>query len=653
MNGGWMAGPVLVGVDIGGTFTDFVAFRDGDVVTRKVPSTPKAPGEALTEGIRALGARTMAHGTTVATNAIVERRGARTALVTTEGFEDLLIIGRQTRPSLYDWRVTRPPPVVPRGMSIGARERIGPRGKVLKGLSKTEAQRVRRALRALGAESVAVCLLFSFANTRHEELLGEILSPEFEVSISSHVHPEFREYERASTTSLDAYVKPIVRKHLVDLERALGSRFHVMKSGGGIADSRQVLERPIDLALSGPAGGVSAALTVAKALRLRDLVTFDMGGTSADFSVILDGEPTYTNESTIEGLPLALQVVDISSIGAGGGSIAWLDRGGALRVGPQSAGAEPGPMCYGRGGSEPSVTDSDYLAGLLPDALLGGPMPLQKGLSKKGLRALGDAMHLREDEAVLSVRRVVESNMVRAMKAVLARRGLDPRDLPLLAFGGAGPLHAAFLAREIGSPHVLVPFLPGSFSAYGILTADVRLDYAQGLVRPLSGARASMQKSLARLKRQAVRGLTAQGLAPGTAKFLPSVDLRFVGQSYEVNVPFSAVVEGSFRREHRRRYGYASRTEPLEVVAVRLTALVARPKSFPRVHARRTAPSASRRALFDDGWTDARVWRRDGLPLGFHSEGPAIIEEDQATTLVPPEGRFRVVRHGVIEIEVG
>jgi len=334
---------VLVGVDVGGTFTDFVGFRDGEVVTHKVPSAPRDPGGALLQGIRALGGTAVAHGTTIATNAIVERRGARTALVTTAGFEDLLIIGRQNRPSLYDWRVTRTPPVLPRGMAVGARERMGPNGRALKRLSPAEVRRIVKVVRAAGAESVAVCLLFSFANPRHEEVLRSALEPVCDVSISSRVHPEFREYERASTTALDAYVKPLVRKHLATLEAAFGSRFLVMKSGGGTADSHQVLERPIELALSGPAGGVSAAVTLGRRLRIQDLITFDMGGTSADFSVILGGQPTHTNEATVEGLPLAFPALDIESIGAGGGSLASRDAGGALRVGPGSAGAEPGP----------------------------------------------------------------------------------------------------------------------------------------------------------------------------------------------------------------------------------------------------------------------------------------------------------------------
>ncbi len=638
-------------MDVGGTFTDFVGFREGDVVTHKLPSTPNTPGEALMAGIRTLGVSSLAHGTTDATNAIVERRGARTVLVTTAGFEDLLIIGRQNRPSLYDWRVARTPHVVGRGMAVGARERVAPSGRILKGLSKSEVQRVAKALAAMNAESVAVCLLFAFSNPRHEELLRKALEPRFEVSISSRVHPEFREYERASTTALDAYVKPLVTKHLSSLEEALGSRFLVMKSGGGTADSRQILERPIELALSGPAGGVSAALTLARALRVRDLVTFDMGGTSADFSAVLRGQPTYTNESTIDGLPLALQVIDISSVGAGGGSLAWLDPGGALRVGPSSAGPNPGPMAYGHGGTRPTVTDADLFAGLLPCALLGGAMPLRKDLSEAGLRVLADTMRIPIDQAALSVRRVVESTMVRAMKAVLARRGLDPRELPLLAYGGAGPVHAAFLAVEIGSPRVLVPFLPGSFSAYGILTADLRLDYARGFVRPLRKSARAIHRIVKRLRAKADGGLRAHGVSPSKAKFLVTADLRFEGQSYEINVPLTPVVEATFRREHRRRYGYASRTEPVEVVAVRLAAIVPRPKAFPKVRAREDPEPGSRRVLFEDGWGESRIWRRPALPIGFASDGPAIIEEDQATTVVPPGWRFRVFRHGVLELE--
>src|SRR5881296_3583511 len=420
-----------------------------------------------------------------------------------------------------------------------------------------------------------------------------------------------------------------------------------MKSGGGTAESRQIMERPIELALSGPAGGVSASVAMAKALRFRDLVTFDMGGTSADFSVILDGSPTHTNEANVDGLPLALRVVDISSIGAGGGSLAAVDPGGALRVGPASAGADPGPMCYGLGGVEPTVSDADLLAGLLPASLLGGSLPLRGDLAEKGLHDLASRMRISLDEAILGVRRVVESNMIRAMKAVLARRGLDPRDFPLLAFGGAGPVHAAFLARGIGSPRVLVPFLPGSFSAYGILTADVRLDYSRGLVRPLRGARHPIKKILAILRGRAEDALRAQGIPKRAARLAPSVDLRYEGQSFEINLAFAPEVERRFRREHRRLYGYASTTEPVELVAVRLTAVVPRPKPFPKVRVVGEPSASHRRLLFDEGWTESRVWRRSDLPSGFHSEGPAVIEEDQATTIVPPQGTFRILRHGV------
>jgi len=643
---------MLVGVDVGGTFTDFVGIRDGELVTWKAPSTPREPGRALGEGLQRLGATGMAHGTTAATNAILERHGARTALVTTAGFEDLLEIGRQTRPSLYDFHTTRTLPVVPRGMAIGVYERIGPGGEVSKGLRKSEVRRIVVALRKMHVESVAICLLFSFANSRHERMLADALEGEFDVSLSSRVLPEFREYERASTTALDAYIKPTVRRHLGSLEAALGSRFLVMKSGGGTADSREVLARPIDLVLSGPAGGVAAALSIAKALRVQNLVTFDMGGTSADFSVVLEGHPTYTNEASLEGLPLALPVVDIVSIGAGGGSIAWIDRGGAFRVGPMSAGAEPGPMCYGHGGREPTVTDADLLAGLLPPALLGGAMPLRRGLAEQGVTDFAGRLHINVDDAILGVRRVVEANMVRGIKAVLAKRGLDPRDFALLAFGGAGPVHAALLAREIGTTRVLVPFLPGSFSAYGILTADVRLDVSQGLVGPLRVCRERILRTMRALRRRAGAGVRRHGFRPRATRYLPSVDLRYAGQSYEINVPFTATVESAFRREHRRRYGYASRTEPIEVVAVRLTAVVPRGKPLPRIRAQGRPEAESRRALFDDGWRDVDVWQRVALRVGLKVEGPAVIEEDQATTVVPPGARAVVRRHGILDIEV-
>ncbi len=640
-----------VGVDVGGTFTDFVGFRGREVVSTKLPSTAN-PATAVLAGIRELDAEGMAHGTTVATNAILERKGARTVFVTTAGFEDLLTIGRQNRPSLYDFHVARPPPTVPRDLCLGVRERIDARGRTLRALSDREVRRLVKEIRIRGAESVAICLLFSFLKPRHERLLKDAL-PGVPVSTSHEVLAEFREFERASTTVLDAYVKPLVSRYLGELREAIARDFFVMKSGGGVASQREVLRRPVDLVLSGPAGGVAAAVALSRASKQRNLVTFDMGGTSADFSTIVGGRPQWTTEAFVETFPLALPVVDIESVGAGGGSLASIDRGGALRVGPESAGARPGPMAYGRGGDRPTVTDADLVAGVLGPALLGGRLPLDVSLSRKGLETLAGELRLPFDEAVLGVQRVVRATMSKAMRLILAKGGLDPREFSLLAFGGAGPMHACALARELGLPRVLVPFLPGSFSAFGILISAVRLEYSRSIVRPLEKANRAIREAIADFRAAARRDLDAQGLESRRAVLEASVDLRFRGQSYEINVPVKGDLAAAFRRAHRRRYGYASTTEPIEAVTVRLVASLPRPRQLPAPPHAVTPRADTRAVLFEGGWEEAHVLPRPTLPVGFEADGPLVVEEDQATTLVPPGCRLRVDPLGLLDIEVG
>ncbi len=640
-----------VGVDVGGTFTDFVGFRGRDVVTTKVPST-RDPSEAVLAGMRELGADGMAHGTTVATNAILERKGARTVFITTRGFEDLLTIGRQNRPSLYDLRVARPPPAVPRELCVGVQERTDARGHTVRALDDREARRIARKVRSLRAESVAVCLLFSFLRPRHERKVRDAIR-DVPVSVSHEVLAEFREYERASTTVLDAYIKPLVSRYLGRLEDSLGRDYLVMKSGGGVASHRDVMRRPVEMVLSGPAGGVAAAVALARASRRRNLVTFDMGGTSADFSAVVGGRSQWTTEAAVETFPLALPVVDIESVGAGGGSLAYLDRGGALRVGPESAGAVPGPMAYGKGGGRPTVTDADLVAGSLGPALLGGRLPLDLSLARRGLEALSNELRVPLDDAVLGVQRVVRATMAKAMRLVLAKRGLDPRDFALLAFGGAGPMHACSLARDLGVRHVVVPFLPGSFSAYGMLISDVRLEYSRSVVRPLARATRPIADAVDEFTKRARTDLAAQHLDARRAVLEASVDLRFRGQSYELNVPLRGDLASAFRRAHRGRYGYASSTEPIEAVTVRLVARVPRRIRLPRPASGVIPRSETRAALFEHGWEEAHVLPRSSLPVGFEAAGPLIIEEDQATTVVPPGATLRVDRLGLLDIEVG
>ena len=639
-----------VGVDVGGTFTDFVGFRGREVVTAKVPSTPD-PSHAVVQGMRELGADGVAHGTTIATNAILERKGARTVFVTTAGFEDLLVIGRQDRPNLYDFHVTRASPAVDSGMCLGARERVDARGRPLRPLTEREARRIAKEVRSREAESVAVCLLFSFLRPSHERMIRKALG-DLPVSVSHEVLPEFREYERASTTALDAYLKPLVARYLADLRAAIRKDFFMMKSGGGVAVQSAVARRPVDLVLSGPAGGVAAAAALSRGNHGKNLVTFDMGGTSADFSALPEGEPTWTTDAVIDTFPIAIPVVDIESVGAGGGSLAWIDTGGALRVGPESAGANPGPMAYGAGGSQVTVTDADLVGGFLGPSLLGGRLPLDKSLSTNGVEALASTLHLSRDEATLGVQRVVEASMAKAMRLVLARRGLDPRDFALLAFGGAGPMHAWAVAQQMGVRTVLVPFLPGAFSAYGILTSPIRLEYGRSVLRPLERAETIIESTIEEFRERAISELRDQGAHPGRAQFDSSVDLRFKGQSYEINVPIRGDLRRAFHRAHRLRYGYASRTEAIEVVTVRLVVRMPRPIRQPRPPPPSESRPQVRRVLFDDGWHEAPVHERARLGVGSEIDGPAIVAEDHATTVVPPAGHLTVDRFGLLEVEV-
>ena len=637
-------------MDVGGTFTDFVGFRGRDVVTAKFPSTTN-PEQAVIRGMQDLGAAGMAHGTTVATNAILERKGARTAFVTTAGFEHLLLIGRQNRPSLYDLRITRPPPAVPRERCFGLAERVDARGRVLRAPTNRDLENLARKVRSSGAESVAVSLLFSFLHPAHERRVAKALSG-LPVSTSHEVLAEFREFERSSTTALDAYVKPLVSRYLRSLEKAVRGEFYVMKSSGGVVSHRAIVRRPVDMILSGPAGGVAAAVAVARATDQGNLLTFDMGGTSADFSTIVRGAASWTTEAMIDAFPLALPVIDIESVGAGGGSIAWIDTGRALRVGPQSAGATPGPIAYGKGGTSMTVSDADLAGGSLGPNLLGGRLPLREDLSAKGIARLADEFHLSSDETILGVQRVVRATMAKAMRIILARRGLDPRDFALLAFGGAGPMHAAALARELRIPRVLVPLLPGAFSAYGILISPIQLEYSRTVARPLDRSGPTIEETVTGFRSRAVRALRQEHHDSLQAVVEASVDLRYKGQSYEINVPVRGDLARTFRREHRRRYGYASREERIELVTVRLKVRVPRRVTFPRSRAAGPPRMVRRRVLFDDGWLDVPVFDRESIPVGFERMGPAIVAEDHATTVVPPGATFRIRPRGLIEIEV-
>ncbi len=575
-----------VGVDVGGTFTDLVAVVDGKLVTAKVPSVRGSEALGIAAALRASGVGevdVLAHGTTVATNALLERRGARTALVTTEGFRDVVEIGRQARASLYDLAAHHPAPLVPRELRFTVRERMGPDG-VLVPLDEGSLSSAVEAVRAAEVEAVAVCLLFSFLHPEHERRVGKALRealPGIRVSLSVELLPEFREYERCSTTVANAYLAPGLSAYLAEIEPPP----LVMQSSGGVVDAATAAERPAACVLSGPAAGVAGAAFIAELAGARDVLTFDMGGTSTDVAAVLGGKAVVTAESVVGGVPIRFPMSDIHTIGAGGGSIAWLDDGGALRVGPRSAGASPGPACYGLGGEEPTVTDANLVLGRLQDgAVLGGEIQLDRSLAERALGRLG--MEVRE--AAEGVIRVVDANMARALRVVSVERGIDPRGLALVAFGGAGPLHACSLAEELGIEGVLVPRASGVLSALGLAVADLRRDYL---------------------------GWDVEVDLPG-ATVTRYVDVRYPGQSHELTIEEGA----DFHAAHEQRYGFRLDGEP-EIVTRRIVATVSRPRP--------ELPAGS----------------------GERLEGPAVVELPGATCLVPAGWVGEPDAHGTLVLE--
>ena len=579
------SGAVRVGVDIGGTFTDFVVSEEGGHVldTFKLPSTPEDPAEAVLRGLERIRAsrtalREVVHGSTVATNAVLEREGARTAFVTTAGFRDTLVIGRQDRPSLYDFRARPTPPLVPPERCFEVDERVASDGSVLRPLERAGLQGLAAAVRDSGAESVAVSLLFSFLRPDHEQTVAARLREEgLFVSVSSEVLPEFREYERASTTVLDAYVTPVLDRYLERLERGMeGTRLRILHSNGGSARASEARRHGVRSLLSGPAGGVVAALHVARETGREGIITLDMGGTSTDVS-LARGEPRLTSEAVVDGLPVRVPVVDIHTVGSGGGSIARLDPGGALRVGPASAGADPGPACYGRGGTEPTVTDANVVLGRLPpDRFLGGEVPLDEEASREAIGRLARDLGLEGEEglwrAALGVIRVAEARVERALRVISVERGHDPADFTLVAYGGAGGLHAARLARSLGIGTVLVPRAASTLSALGMLVAPVSRDYVQTVMLGDDATAAELRERAAPLVRRGRDEVAAEGVPVDRLEVETELDVRYRGQSYELTVSLADDYRDRFHAEHERAYGWLDPDGALEVVNVRVRA---------------------------------------------------------------------------------
>lgn len=678
-----------VGIDIGGTFTDFVLFDEsaGTFQTQKTLSTPHDPAEAVLSqlsGVRgqglgvsdshppAPGPRSptptlhIVHGSTVATNALLERKGAVTALVTTEGFRDVLEIGRQNRPDLYDLFSRRPPALVPAELRFEVSERVNYRGWVIHPLDPATLEPLIQQLQAAGVTSVAVSLLFSFLTPDHEKIIaGRLRQAGFFVSPSHEVLPEFREYERTSTTVVNAYVSPVMDRYLGRLERESGAAdFRVMQSNGGSISAAQARREAVRCVLSGPAGGVVGARYVAEAAGFSHLLTFDMGGTSTDVSLCA-GRAQVTTESDIGGLPIRIPVIDIHTVGSGGGSIASVDAGGALRVGPQSAGADPGPICYGRGGQQPTVTDANLILGrLAADHFLGGQMALDMPAAEAALTRLAQKAALapkpgltQAQTAALGVIAVVNAHMERALRVISVQRGHDPRDFTLVSFGGAGGLHAADLARSLAIPRVLIPPNAATLSAFGMLAAEVVKDYAQTVMRSGDTPYPELETLMAPLIEHGLADITAEGVPAAQIMLEPLLDMRYRGQSYELTVPFSPTFTADFHTAHARAYGHSEPAMPVEVVNVRLRATghLPRPPLAPAsIQTRQTpAPFESRPVILAAGPAETPFYEGAALQPGHHLTGPAVIVHPDTTIFIESGDMLQVDKYRNLIVGVG
>jgi N-methylhydantoinase A len=690
---------LLAGVDTGGTFTDIVLLQGGTLRVHKVLSTPNDPSRAILDGLTQLGAmgdlRVLVHGSTVATNAILERKGVLTGLITTSGFRDVLEIGRQTRLKLYDLRVQNVPPLVPRSRRMEVTERLNERGEVLIPLDEDSMRAALAGLQEAGVEAIAISLLFSFANPLHEQKVAEAArSTGVYVSASCDVLPEFREYERTSTVVLNAYVGPLIDRYLARLERALPEHtvLRIMQSNGGSISSATARSGAARTLLSGPAAGVVGAAFVAQASGISRLIALDIGGTSTDVALV-DGAITETTSGKVGGFPTKLPMIDIHTVGAGGGSIAYFDGGGALRVGPISAGADPGPAAYGRGGVEATVTDAHVVLLQYPLTDRGNeenqtslPAPPDVGNSNgttpnvsNGL-AVGKTMRLdmeraleavsriaqrlgsTVEEAALGIIRIANANMEAAIRVISVERGCDPRDFTLVAFGGAGPSHACELASALRIPRVLIPTTPGVLSALGTLIADTLKDYVRTVMVPIEEAQDVVLSTLAALEVQGRSDLAQEGVPADKMVIERYLDLRYVGQSYELTIPFEGDMlraANDFHAAHERRFGYSDPNERVQVVNVRLKARgVATSPPLERqevVSGKTVEPVMTRRVVFaqmDSPVTyEVPIYERTDLQPGSVFTGPAIIMQYDTTTVVPPEwsGRVDAVSNIILE----
>ncbi len=663
-----------IGVDVGGTFTDICVFEEesGTITIEKLPSTPKDSSEGIALGLstilKKLGASGqdvvyLAHGTTVSTNTLIQHTGALTGLITTRGFRDLLEIGRQTRPDLYDPQVDKIKPLVPRRLRLEVNERVYSDGRVLTTLNEDEIRNDIATLKTARVEAVAVCLLHSYLVPDHEKRVKELLTemfPEAYLSISHEVVSEFREFERLSTTVLNAYLGSSIDHYISQLERrvkdlGIATKVYITQSNGGLISTTSARENPVKTVLSGPSTGVIGAADASRMAGLNDIITFDMGGTSTDVCLVENCHPHVTNLREIEGYIVKTPMIDVHTVGAGGGSIAWIDSGGHLKVGPQSAGSEPGPVCYGRGGTNVTVTDANVvLQTLNPKHLLGGRMPIDAEASKKAVSKLAEKLGLEMMDVARGIIALVVANMIRALRVISVQRGYDPRDFTLVGFGGAGPLHAGWVAHELNIKRILIPKHPGIECASGILVADMRSDFTRTKIllpepKDLNEINSIFQK----LENQAKNWLSAEGLLPEQQIFTASVDMRYQGQNFELTIPLPknqlsendlTVMIESFYEAHERNYGYFNSTEPTQLITYRVEALGERPKInlSPRQITEANSQAQvrdSRQVYFGQdlgGWITCDIYWRDDLSPGNKISGPAMIEQMDTTTIILP-----------------
>lgn len=678
-----------LGVDVGGTFTDVCLFDEdkGETKILKLPSTPSDPSRAIIDGISNILKRNNAepgsikylvHGTTVGTNAAIERKGAKTALLTTEGFRDLLELARQTRPSIYNLFKDKPEPLINRSLRKEISERLNFDGSVEVSIDREQLEKVINEIKAEDVEAVSVCFLHSYINPQHEKVVKEMLSellPDTYVSISSEVLPEYREYERLTTTTLNSYLGPVVGRYVTkfaDDVRKVGITVkpYINQSNSGVMSIETAKNNPIRTALSGPSAGVAGAAYIAKLAGFRNVITFDMGGTSTDVSLIQDSTPKVATNKLVAGFPVQVPMTDVHAVGAGGGSIAWVDNGGLIKVGPQSAGADPGPAAYGKGGINPTVTDANVLLKRLnPEYILGGTMKVDYQAAREAVNKLSKELGLTVEEAARGVIKIVNSNMVRAIRVVSVEQGNDPREFTLVAFGGAGALHAAEVAEELGINTVLIPENPGILCALGLLVSDIRMDFVR-TNRLMANVESlpAINEALEQLENEAEKWLDTENVSKELCSIEKKIDMRYLGQNYELAIPLEHElkteadlnqIKKCFHREHEKTYGYANEKEEIEFINFRATATgtVSKIDIHPKQEG---GPDASesiidkREVYFEEagGYVLTNIYERTKLKPNNIIEGPAIIEQLDSTIVIPPDWTAKIDTYKNIVLNV-